>query len=157
MKKTLLLVLIASLTVAGCGRMRDSRLNPLNWFGRSSAGPETLTPEGGYAAGDNRALVAQVLSMTVEQTPTGAIVTATGLPPTQGWWDAELVAENGGQPDEKGVLSYRFVVAAPRGTEPVSTQASREVTAAAAISAVKLAGVREIVVLGAGNSRVSRR
>lgn len=137
--------------------MRDSRLNPLNWFGRSSAGPDTLTPKGGYAADDNRALVAQVLSMTVEQTPSGAIVTATGLPPTQGWWDAELVAENGGRPDENGVLSYRFVVAEPATTQPVSTQPSREVTAAAAISAVKLSGVREIVVLGAGNSRVSRR
>ena len=88
--------------------------------------------------------------------PGGAIVRATGLPPTQGWWDASLVAENSGLPVD-GVLTYRFVVDQPREATRVSTQQSREVTAAAYLSDIKLEGISQIVVLGAENSQSSRR
>jgi hypothetical protein len=105
---------------------------------------------------DPRILVADVTEMEVARQPGGAIVRAAGLPPTQGWWDAALVAENRGEPVD-GVLTYRFVVDQPRGPARVSTPQSREVTAAAYISDIKLANVTQIVVLGAANSRSSRR
>ncbi|MGL4309169.1 MAG: hypothetical protein ACRCSU_01685 [Paracoccaceae bacterium] len=154
-KLTLLALL---LTVGACGTVRDSRLNPFNWFGRSqAAGPSTLAVSEDPAVTDNRALVAQVTRMQVNPMPGGAIVQAVGLPPTQGWWDADLVAENDGVPDENGVLTLRFVVAEPRRKQAVSTQQSREVTAGLFLSDQDLEPVRRIVVTGAGNSRVASR
>jgi hypothetical protein len=151
-------LLILALVLAGCGRIRDSRLNPFNWFGRSQevrvvAAADAVVPG---KPGDPRILVAEVTEMEVARQPGGAILRATGLPPTQGWWDAELVAENGGEPVD-GVLSYRFVVDQPRGATRVSTPQSREVTAATYLSDIRLAGVTRIVVLGTANSRSSKR
>ncbi|WP_347313509.1 hypothetical protein [Defluviimonas sp. SAOS-178_SWC] len=150
-------LLIVTLVLAGCGRMRESRLNPFNWFGRSVENTQTVAE--GVVPGrpdDTRILVAQVTDMEVARQPGGAIVRATGLPPTQGWWDTELVAENRGVPVD-GVLTYRFVIAEPLKSTRVSTPQSRELTAATYISDIKLADVRQIVVLGAENSRSSRR
>lgn len=151
-------VLAALLILTACGGLRDSRLNPLNWFGRSTAGATTLAPEGGYAAarGDFRVPVREVTKLTVERIQGGALLTVVGLPPTQGWWDAELVPENRERPVD-GVLTYRFLVAEPRVVSRVSTQPSREVTAGRFISDFKLEEVRSIVVLGETNSRSSRR
>ena len=150
-------VLVVSLALAGCGKIRESRLNPFNWFGRShqveavGAGPTVPgRPD------DGRLLVAQVTELEVARQPGGAIVRASGLPPTQGWWDAALVADNDGEPTD-GVMTYRFVIAAPPTATRVSTPQSRELTAATFLSAAKLAQIREIVVVGAQNSRASRR
>ena len=150
-------LLILALVLAGCGRMRESRLNPFNWFGRSQETTVVATdPIVPGRPGDPRILVAQVTEMEVARHPGGAIVRATGLPPTQGWWDAALVAENNGEPVD-GVLTYRFVVDQPLKQTRVSTPQSREVTAAAYLSDVKLADISQIVVLGAENSRSSSR
>jgi hypothetical protein len=158
MKKPLLAAMIAVLLVGACGGTGSSRLNPFKWFSRTTEEPGTLEPKGGYAAAlaDNRALVDQVLTLMVERMPGGAIVRATGLPPTQGWWDAELVAENDGKPVD-GVMSYRFVIAAPRDATRSSTQQSREVTVATYLSDVKLAAISRITVTGARNSLSTRR
>lgn len=150
-------LLILALVLAGCGRIRDSRINPFNWFGRSEpVAVATAEPAVPGRPGDPRILVAEVTDMEVARQPGGAIVRATGLPPTQGWWDAALVAENGGLPVD-GVLTYRFVIDQPREATRVSTPQSRAVTAAAWLSDVKLANISQIVVLGAQNSRASRR
>lgn len=150
-------LLILALVLAGCGRIRESRLNPFNWFGRSQATAVVASKSAVPGRpGDPRVLVADVTDMEVARQPGGAIVRATGLPPTQGWWDAALVAENNGEPVD-GVLTYRFVVDQPHGGARISTPQSREVTAAAWLSDVKLANVSQIVVLGAANSRSSRR
>jgi hypothetical protein len=150
------IILLLALTLAACGGFRDSRLNPFNWFGRSVEAPTTLEPEGGYNAGDNRALVGDVTSLTIDRTPNGAVVTAFGLPPTQGWWDAELVAENGGEPVD-GVLTFRFVVSEPRRPYPAGNPRSREVSAATFLSNVRLDAINRIVVSGERNSRSSQR
>ena len=150
-------LLILALVLAGCGRIRESRLNPFNWFGRSQPAAVAVTePAVPGRPDDPRILVAEVTEMEVARQPGGAIVRAAGLPPTQGWWDAARVAENNGEPVD-GVLTYRFVVDQPRGPARVSTPQSREVTAAAYLSDIKLANITQIVVLGAGNSRSSRR
>jgi hypothetical protein len=151
MRLTVSAALIAITLLSACGGFRDSRLNPLNWFGRSQPAEQVqvaATPT------DPRALVDQVLTMAVESYPGGAIVRATGLPPTQGYWEAELVAR---PLDENGVLVLDFRVFPPVNGAGVVNQQSREVTVAYTLSDIKLSGISEIVVQGAGNARSSRR
>ncbi len=157
MRKPLIAALAAALVLGACASARESRLNPANWFGRSQPQAPTLAPEGGYGPRviDNRALVEQVTVLAVERMPGGAIVRATGLPPTQGWWDAELVAET--ERVAPGTLAFRFVVAAPRSPQPASTPQSREVTAGLYLSDIALRDVRQIIVRGRINERVVRR
>lgn len=150
-RRAALLTLSAALGLAGCGRIRESRLNPFNWFGRSQEAEKVALPE---APKDPRALVQTVLSLTVEETSGGAIVRATGLPPTQGWWDAELVA----QPlDENGRLVLDFRIFPPIESTRAGTPPSREVVVALFLTAFKLETVREIIVQGETNARASRR
>ena len=151
-----LTVLALTLSLADCGRIRDSRLNPFNWFGHSRDAVSASAVLPGEAA-DGRQLVREVTALAVEQSQGGAIIRAAGLPPTQGWWKAELVAENRGRPDENGVLTYRFLVFQPLDATPVSTPQSRELTAAVFVSDIKLADVTKIVVQGETNSRTSGR
>lgn len=150
-----LCLVLVTLSLADCGRIRDSRLNPFNWFGRSHAAATTATLNPNEAA-DGRQLIREVTDLTLEPMPTGVIVRATGLPPTQGWWKAELVVENHGLPVD-GVISYRFLVFQPPGATPASTTQSRVITAAAFLSNPKLAETTKIVVQGEANSRETRR
>lgn len=132
-------------------------LNPLNWFG--SSGPEevALTPEGGYPdSRDFRIPVQQVTALRVEKTTAGVIVYATGLPPRVGYWDAELVADNDGEP-VGGVMSYVFRISEPRWRQPTGTPYARTVHVAQFISNAKLAGVSSIRVTGETNSMTGRR
>ncbi|NEY91324.1 hypothetical protein [Tabrizicola oligotrophica] len=152
MRLPLTLALTAVMALTSCAAIRESRFNPFNWFGRSQ---ERQTDEFGVALPDEqRPLVAQVLGMAVEQTPTGAIVRATGLSPMQGYYDAELVAR---PVDENGVLVYDFRLMPPPEPKPVGAERSREVTAAAHLSHIKLEGITQIVVQGAENARSSSR
>ncbi|MBL9052031.1 MAG: hypothetical protein JNK19_18095 [Tabrizicola sp.] len=145
-----LVVVTLVLALTGCGAIRESRLNPFNWFKKSEPRETVVLDE----KGDPRPLVDTVLSMAVEPIPGGAIVRARGVTPTQGWWDAELVAQD---VTEDGVLVYEFRLVPPIGRTDVNTQQSREIDVGIYISDVKLAEVREIVVQGATNARVSRR
>lgn len=156
MSKPLMAGLAVALLLGGCGGIRDSRINPFNWFGQSQE-VDSLAPAGGWATTlDNRALVAEVTELAVERFPGGAIIRAEGLPPTQGWWDAELVALNDGRAVD-GVLTYEFRVAAPRAATRVSTPQSRAISAAVRVSDRRLDGVGSIVVRGAQNARSVRR
>jgi len=93
----------------------------------------------------------------VERNQGGVIVHAMGLPPTQGYHDAELVVQNGGIP-VKGVLSFEFRAAPPPQPAAVSTQRSREVLVGLYLTNQQLDGVRRIEVIAARNRRtVSRR
>ncbi len=149
--RALLLIMVLA-TVASCGRIADSRLNPFNWFGRDRA-IETTAPTV-VVARDPRPLVDQVVSVTIEQAPGGAILKAIGLPPTQGHWGASLVPADATQP---GVLVYQFRLVPPRQQTRVSTPQSRQVIVAAFLTDQTLAGIREIQVLGARSSRAVRR
>lgn len=137
--------------LAACGGMRDSKLNPFNWFKKSEPRELIVLEE---AAGDGRPLIEAVLSLSVEPMPGGAIVRARGQTPTQGWWKAELVPL---PLDESGALVYEFRLLPPITKTDVNTPRSREVDVAIYISDYKLEAVREIVVQGATNARVSRR
>ena len=139
-------------TTAGCGRLADSRINPFNWFGASRSAPAPAAP----VDADARLLMPQVTKLVVEKMPTGVIVRATGVPPTQGWWKAELVPDDFGIPKD-GVLTYRFRIWNPPAPTDASTVRSREITAAAYISTPKLAEISKIVVVGETNQMETRR
>lgn len=151
MRLTQSVALVSLIALVGCGAIRESRFNPLNWFGRSAPVAQVVD----YTApADPRPLVANVLSMTIEPYPGGAIVRATGLPPTQGYWDAELTAL---PVAEDGKLVLEFHIFPPVGRAGVVNQQSREITVAYDITDRKLAGISQIVVQGAQNARASRR
>ena len=152
-RRILLATLGSAILLAGCGRVRESRLNPFNWFGRSE--DETGTVDPVQAVRDPRPLVDQITALTIEPTPTGAIVRATGLPPVQGWHSAALVSQN----DEPvgGEMIYYFRAVPPNGTTRVSTAQSRELTVATQLTADELAETRLVRVVGARNARVVRR
>jgi hypothetical protein len=151
MHKPLLAALAMVLALGACGSMRESRMNPMNWFGREST--ETLAPRGGWGGEvDRRALVPVVTELDVIQTTGGALVRASGVTDSQGWWDVALRPTNEGRPVD-GVLIYEFVVAAPRTQTGIVSEASRTVTAGVKLSNSRLAGVRSIVVRGANNQR----
>jgi hypothetical protein len=149
MRISLVAVLLLAASVSACAAVRDSRLNPVNWFGRSERAAAVAT-----APAERQQLVQQVLTMVVEPTTGGAILRATGLPPTQGFWDAALVAEDSERPDE---LVFRFVLAPPPSPRPAVTPVSREVTVATFLTRQTLEGVRRITVTGASNARTTAR
>lgn len=159
MSKPFLFALAFVTTLSGCG-FSESRINPMNWWS-SDKPAATLEPDLGWNKDpdDNRAMIAQISRVDLKKVHGGVVVSAAGLPPTQGWWDAELRAVDDGAAVD-GVLSYEFVVAQPVAGSPersrVSTEASREVTAATFVSVYKLDGVSQITILGANGNRTVR-
>ena len=148
-------LMLMPLLVASCG-ISETRLNPFNWFGGNE---ETTSAEPVQVVerSDPRPLVAEITQLVVERTPGGAIVRVTGLPPTQGWYGADLVNVNPDGEAFDGVLSYSLRAQPPETPTRVSTRQSRELTAAVFVSDFTLAGVRVIQVTGAQNSRIARR
>jgi hypothetical protein len=155
MNRSTLAALSAVLVLSACGGFSGSNFNPFNWFDREAEEVTTLVPTGG-AFIDNRLPVVQVTEMALERRPGGAVLRAAGLPPTQGWWDAELRAENDGEPVD-GVLVFTFVVSEPRQAAAQGSPQSREVTAAVYLSDIRLSQAREVRVQGAQNARTVRR
>ncbi len=157
MRARIVLALLVVATVAGCGRIADSRINPFNWFGRGER-VAMVDADGLPVVVDARSLMSEVVALSIERAPGGAIVRATGLPPTQGYWDGGLVPlDRDERPDERGVLSYEFRVFAPVAPQRVSTRQSREVVVGRFVSNQTLEGVREIRVIASGNARAARR
>lgn len=166
MRRPLIAALTALLALSACGggqrdatEERGSLLNPLNWFGRNAPeGEPTLAPPGGFPTlpQDRRPVIRQIVNMELRPTPGGVILFAVGLPPTQGWWDAGLIADNDGEPVD-GTLSYAFVVMPPFGPAPAGAPATRELTAALFIPDIRLTDVRQITVRGVQNQITRRR
>lgn len=139
------------LSLAACG---SSRLNPLNWFGGDREERVRVTETVAAVPADPRPLVAEVVALAVEQTTSGALVRATGLVPTQGYFDAALVEVQRGD----GALVYEFRAAPPIGGGLPGPARSREVLVAVALDQSDLRGLRTITVIGQTNRRsVDRR
>ncbi|MBL3584547.1 hypothetical protein [Rhodovulum sulfidophilum] len=159
MKSSLSAALCAALAVSSCGTVRESRLNPFNWFS-SSTETETAAeqPLRRNEVADPRPLVDQVTGMTVDRAPGGAILTVTGLPARQGFWDAALVPVAAAEDEAPAdTLVFDFRIARPGTATPVGTEPSRLITAGRFISEDDLKGIRTLVVRGAQNQRQSRR
>ncbi|SFP56533.1 hypothetical protein [Tranquillimonas alkanivorans] len=152
MGRGLLTAIVIVGTAAGCARVADSRLNPFTWFGGSSE--VAVTEEA--AVTDGRPLMDRVVALTVDPTPGGAVVQATGLPPQQGYWNGELIPSPADVPGDT-VAEYQFRVAPPFEPTRVSTPQSREVVVGTYLTQEQLAGIREIRVVGAGNALAVRR
>ena len=172
MRKTLSLLLATSLTLAACGTIRDSRVNPFNWFGKSRSEPieqtqntNPLIPKtGGLFASDRKQAEAyaglpfeQVTELTIERMPGGAIIRATGLAARQGIYQVRLTPENDAEVAVDGVLTYRLEGVRSSTPTPVGSPATREVVAARRVTDQTLRGVRSIRVEGVENARVIRR
>lgn len=170
MRKPLVVFLASALTLTACGTIRDSNLNPFNWFGGSRpakleqapANSNPLIPverrgllrrkEVAYAGTP----VASITALAIERVAGGAIIRVTGVSNSLTAFEVRLVAENEGEP-VKGTLTYVLHALQPRPAPAGTPASSREVTAAQYISDEDLAQVRAIRVEGATNARVSRR
>ncbi len=173
MRKTLSILLISTLTLTACGTVRESKINPFNWFGQSRSeaiqpkkNTNPLIPEksGGIFAGlraqdaiyEGRPFE-QITNLTIERIPGGAIIRATGLAARQGYYSVQLTAENEDELPVDGVLTYRLEGRRPSENTNVGTKPTREVTAARRLTDQELRGVRSIRVEGQLNALVSRR
>ena len=168
MKKTIGLLLIATLTLSACGRVRDSAINPFNWFGGSETVETTAEevnplipqeresllrrPEAEYAG----TLVADLTTLKIERVAGGAIIRVKGIASTQGAFDVRMEPENEDQEPVKGVLTYTLLAVQPPGFRQGPAR-SREITAAVFRTDQELANVRTIRVIGANKTLQSRR
>lgn len=150
MVRALVLIGVMLSLLASCGRVAESRFNPLNWFGRS----ESTATEATAASQEAQNLVAQVISLRAEPVAGGAIVRATGLPQRQGYFDGALVEIPS---DDATVLSFEFQIEQPFTQTGVGPQQSREVIVGIRLSDQTLQGVRLIRVNGATNALSIRR
>ncbi|MBD3663368.1 hypothetical protein H9Q16_05495 [Sulfitobacter sp. TSTF-M16] len=173
MRRTLSLLLVTSLTLAACGSIRDSRINPLNWFGRGQPAPvqqqaehtNPLIPARGGLFANRRAAVEdyagipfeQVTALTVERIPGGAIVRATGLAARQGIYAVQLTPANDDEEPVNGVLTYRLEGVRPQQPTAVGAVPTREVIAARRLTDQQLRAVSQIRVEGQLNAQVARR
>lgn len=143
-----ILILFVMMSLAAC----DSRINPLNWFGGDREQRVRVDPDdpSRLEIVDDRALVAEITQVSVEQTTSGAIVRATGVTPLQGYFDAELVVI------ERTPTSvvYDFRVAAPVDN---ATSGLQEISVGAQLSMAELAGIRSITVIAQNNRRTIGR
>ena len=160
MRVSLPLILCAVIAVTGCARVADSRMNPLNWFGKSTSAPLTASGEirplvptnRATRAVDDRGAIQSVTGLAIEKTPNGAIVRATGIASTQGQFNAQLVPVS----NEGAVLTLAFRI---EGVANAGTNSafSRQVTVARVLTLADLAGVRTIRVQSATNQRSASR
>ncbi len=173
MRTLLSALLITTLVLPGCGSVRDSRLNPKNWFGKSqvvevdeNAEVNPLIPrKKGLASRKNGpapkgALIEQVSALTIERVPGGAVIRAQGIAAHMGGYDLRLVPLNDGKP-EKGMLSYEMRLFYPvidhRRSRITGTARARTLNVAHHLTDQDLDGVRSIRVIGDQNSRSSKR
>lgn len=172
MRKSISTLLVATLVLSACATVRDSRVNPLNWFGQSRSEPvevvENTNPlipkRGGLFARDRERAAAyqgrpfdQVSDLRVERVPGGAIVRATGLAERQGIYAVQLTPENEDLEPVDGVLTFRLEGVLPDRATRIGAVPTREVTAGFQLTDGDLRGVRTIRVEGARNVRSVRR
>ncbi len=173
MRKTFSALLVSTLVLTGCATIRDSRVNPFNWFGPARSAPLTQTevstnpliPKSSGLFGGARTKAAtyagtpfdQVTDLTVERVAGGALIRVTGLAERQGIYAVRLTPANPDELPVDGVLTYRLEGIKPTKPTPVGTNPTREVTAARKVTDQTLAGVRTIRVEGQRNALTSRR
>lgn len=154
MRSRPILTLTLCAGLAGCGDSSVNSLNPFNWWGGEE---ETfaVTPEGEIV--DPRPLIGEVTALVAEPVPGGVLIRATGLPPTQGFWDAALLPPNPElTPDEDGVLAFEFRAAAPLTPQGVGTPRTREIVTGYFLTNQDLASIRTVTIVGERNSRSLR-
>lgn len=149
MRALISVTLLAGLT-AGCARVSESPINPLNWFSRDGANEAVapadirpLVPERRVVRTvDNRAIVQQVTSLEVVPTSGGAIIQATGVASRPGTYSAALVQRG----RSGNTLSYEIRTFAGGGG------GGSTVSVAEFVSNADLAGITRVEVSSATNT-----
>lgn len=169
MRKVLAALLVTSFVVSGCASVRESRINPFNWFGNSRAAPlpdqsgaavNPLIPTGtgGLLARQGPAPyrgqpVDQITDLRVERIAGGALIHARGIAPRADAHNIRLTAD----PDAPaGTLAYRLE-AEYAASGPDILPRARQVIAAQFLTDQQLDGIRVIRVSSQTNARESRR
>ena len=172
MRITLSALLVSVTVLSACASVRDSRINPFNWFGRSTSEPiqqventNPLIPQrtGLFASrrGTEETYAGipfeEIIDLKVERVAGGAVIRATGRAARQGVYQVRLTPENEEELPVDGVLTYRLEGVRPDFATPAGTPPTREVTAARKLTDQDLRGVNTIRVEGQTNARVARR
>lgn len=175
MQRRVFLSTAGALIVAGCGGFRQSRMNPGNWFGRSTARERTTPPtpaEAGnplipeskdsiFRRGPRKevyegTLVDRITALSVDRASDGAIIRVTGQTRRQGAFDVRLIPARPENDPAGGGLLYELRALQPSDT-PIGAARTRKVHAAVFVSNQTLDRASEIRVRGERNARVSRR
>ncbi|MEP4246347.1 hypothetical protein [Tateyamaria sp.] len=169
-------LLIATLGLTACATVRDSSINPANWFGRSQSEPiqreskaakNPLIPEErrtGLFKSLRNDIVAyngqpidQVSGLVIERIPGGAIIRATGISSFDGAHSVQLTPATDDSTPVEGVLTYRLEAERPSALRRTTSQRVRTVTAAVRLSDNDLKDVRVIRVEGERNAQTTAR
>jgi hypothetical protein len=173
MRILLSVLVISSVTLAGCSGWRDSAVNPRNWFGAAESRPTEQAaaeaeanplipertgilqrkPEEETYAGT---LVDQITKMSVEPSGGGAIVKVTGRTLRQGAFDVRLVPTTEDAAPVDGQLTLLLKAVQPADT-PQGPPRTRQVHAGRFVSNPDLRDIRTIRVVSARNVLTSRR
>ncbi|AUC55581.1 MAG: hypothetical protein ACU0CC_07520 [Sagittula sp.] len=170
MHKQISVLVLAGLVLSGCGGVRESRLNPFNWFGGStSVRTEVRADDPAYNPlipvreesvfrrkkdeSYGGIAVDEVTGLFVERRPGGALVRATGVTRYQGAYDVKLVEVENETTDDTLVYALR----AEQYVGPTGPVSARTVTAATWLTDNELALVRSIVVKARNNTRTTGR
>ena len=168
MRKPLSALLISTLVLSGCGAIRDSAVNPFNWFGNARSEPvasenaNPLIPSKSGFSLKRRAqkyggqAVHTITTLKVERAAGGAIVRVNAVAQTQGSYEVFLTNDTDGEPVD-GVLTYTLKALTPSRITAQGSTASREITAATFVTDKTLRDVRRVRVVGATNALVVRR
>ena len=177
MRPILPALLVAILTLSACAAVRDSRVNPLNWFGGARSEPVATTdpraatnpliPERVRAPlisfSRNREVpylgtpIDQVTGLVIERVQGGAIVRATGIAAQDGVSDIRLITESRDNAPVDGVLTFQLQGIHPAPPRRTLSQRVRTVTAATFLSTEDLAEINVIRVEGIRNAQATTR
>ncbi|MFK7744370.1 MAG: hypothetical protein AB8B47_04900 [Roseobacter sp.] len=167
-------LLVSVLVVSGCSTVRDSRVNPFNWFGNDEptatapVNPDEVNPlipqntsvfEATRAerARYKGAPIAVVSDVKLERVPGGVIITATGLTDTQGYFEPQLTPENVEELPVDGVLTYRLEAVRGEASAPQGSEASRRVIVGRQLTDQELSDTTIIRVVAVQNAVEVRR
>ncbi|MGD1884186.1 MAG: hypothetical protein ACFB11_17980 [Paracoccaceae bacterium] len=170
-------LLISATVLSACATVRDSRINPANWFGSSRPAPapvidqstdaaNPLIPQrrrGFLSARREREAIYQgqpvqaIRDLAIDRVPGGAIIRATGVAARDGVHSVQLTPENEDLVPIDGVLLFRLEGITPEVTGLSPNPRTRTVVAAYTLTDQELAGVDTIRVEAATNARSSRR
>ncbi|MAB06512.1 MAG: hypothetical protein CML50_10940 [Rhodobacteraceae bacterium] len=171
MNRTLTVLILSGVVLSGCATVRDSRVNPFNWFGSSTPAPVNVAPEATGAAnplipqrrasiiwGREREYagrpVANIDELLIERRPGGAIIRVTGIADRAGPFDVRVIKDE--TLSDTDTLAYTLSALQSAGPRNVGPRA-RMVTAAVWLTDQELYGIREIRVAGRDNALATRR
>lgn len=173
MRKSIAVLMVTGLTLAGCSSWQASRVNPGNWFGGSKstevavdASAEQINPlipqntkSGLFSRSDAEVedfsvAIASVTELKVEKTPTGAIIYVVGLASRQGAYGVRLLRN---EEADDSTLDYSFRALYPEDPTQVGSDISRTLRVAVSLTHQDLAGIKVIRVSSEGNARETRR